>query len=101
MLYTVTYGSNPYDIGLGQHGSQTQKPLKIAVKQHLAAKFSSPAARFEGLRLGDCARQPQIGYPGRHHHPRQPGSGSRRPGVHAKPAARAGTGLTVATSSRP
>ena len=42
--------------------------------------FSSPAARFKELRLGDRARQPEIGYPGRHHHPRQPLHRSRDPG---------------------
>ena len=45
----------------------------------LRPKFSSPAARFQGLRLGNCAGLPKIGYPSRHHHPRQSGSGSGNP----------------------
>ena len=42
--------------------------------------FSSPAARFKGLRLGDRTGQPRIGHPSRHHHPRQPQGGVAAPG---------------------
>ena len=40
----------------------------LAVNGVLGPKFSSPAARFKGLRLGDRVGQPRIGHPGRHHH---------------------------------
>ena len=39
----------------------------FAVNGVLGPKFSSPAARFKGLRLGDRVGQPRIGHPGRHH----------------------------------
>ena len=44
-----------------------------------APKFSPPAARFWELRLGEGAGQPRIGYPSRHHHPRQFGQWSGYP----------------------
>ena len=56
---------------LDEHSSTTQKSLKFQGKRHFGPTLSSPAARQKGLRLGDCAGQPRIGYPGRHHHTRQ------------------------------
>ena len=52
----------------------------FAVNGVLGPKFSSPAARFKGLRLGDRTGQPRIGHPSRHHHPRQPQGGVAAPG---------------------
>ena len=54
-----TQVENPHDNGRGNHGSTTQKSLKIQVKWHLSTKFSSPAARLKGLRLGDMLANPK------------------------------------------
>ena len=43
-------------------------------------KFSACRRNFEGPVGGDAGPQPKIGYPGRHHHPRQSHRRSRRPG---------------------
>ena len=74
-------GSTCHDIGLDDHRSNTQKSIKFAVKWLLGPKFSSPAARFKGLRLGGRSRQPRIGYPNRHHHPCMDRTTRRRPGA--------------------
>ena len=71
--------STCHDMGLDDHRSNTQKSLKFAVKWLLGPKFSSPAARFKGLRLGERGRQPRIRYPNRHHHPCMDQTTSRRP----------------------
>ena len=77
--YGSDTGSIYHDRGLDEHSSPTQKSLKNQGKRPFRPKFSSPAARCKGLRLGDRATQLRIGHPGRHHHPRQPREWSRRP----------------------
>ena len=44
-------------------------------------KFPACRRNFEGPVGGDAGPQPKIGYPGRHHHPRQSHRRSRRPGL--------------------
>ena len=48
-----------YDQGLDEHNSLTQKSLKNQGKRPFGSKFSSPAARYKGLRLGDGAASPE------------------------------------------
>ena len=73
------------DFGLGDPTAHPSNFHAIfAVNGVLGPKFSSPAARFKGLRLGDRTGQPRIGHPSRHHHPRQPQGGVAAPGVEAQ-----------------
>ena len=55
----------------------TQKSSKTAFRPKI---FFACGALRKGLRLCDGAGEPKIGYPNRHHHPRQSGSGSENPG---------------------
>ena len=48
-----------------------KNPLKNQLKWHFRPKFSSPAARYKGLRLGDRAGQPWIRHPIRDAHTRR------------------------------
>ena len=79
--WCLVRGSTSHNIGLDDHGSLTQKPRNFAVNRRLGPIFFTPAARYKGLRLPGRTRQPRIGYPSRHHHPRQFGQWGRPPRV--------------------
>ena len=78
MLGVPSTGSTSHNIGLDDPWITHSKTTQKSVKRHFGLNFFFACGALKGA---SPRGQPRIGYPGRHHHPRQSGSGSEKPGL--------------------